>query len=382
MNEEPRILLLTLSFGSGHVRASQTIAEELKHLRPDARVSIIDALECCRWWFHAFYVTPYWVMVRHFPRAWRRLFETRVKNRHSRTAPEWVFRFGCSQVFDTIGRINPDVIVAVEVAACEMAAIAKREGLTGARLVSVITDHEAEPVWVKEEVDSYAVADETVRQQLILWGAPQHKVEVTGIAVDASFAKSSLGLSQESEKHNQPIVLLMGGGMGPTRMDQVVELLCKSGVPMELVAVAGHDRHVQKKLGRVRAEPPVSLRVLGWADDVAGLMQAATLLVTKPGGLTISEAAFCGLPVILFDALPGPEQRNAAHLASEGAASITSGVEETVDATISLLRDEQTRCAMSQKVRQLSSPDAAANIARIVLGNGYLQTQVARAKTA
>lgn len=382
MNEEPCILLLTLSFGSGHVRASQAIAKELKHLRPDARISVIDALECCRWWFHAFYVMPYWVMVRHFPQAWRRLFETRVENRHSRTAPEWVFRFGCSQVFDSIGRINPDVIVAVEVAACEMAAIAKREGVTGARLVSVITDHEAEPVWVKEEVDAYAVADETVREQLILWGTPPPKVEVTGIAVDASFARSSLRLSPDSKKASPPMVLLMGGGMGPTRMDQVVEMLCKSGVPMELVAVAGHDRHVQKKLGRVRAEHPVSLQVLGWADDVAGLMQAATLLVSKPGGLTISEAAFCGLPMILFDALPGPEQQNAARLASEGAALITSGVEETVQATISLIRDAETRYAMSLKARQLSSPDAALNIARIVLGNGHLQTQVARAKTA
>lgn len=381
MNEEPRILLLTLSFGSGHVRASQSIAKELKHLRPDARVSVIDALECCRWWFHAFYVTPYWVMVRYFPRAWRRLFETRVKNRHSKTAPEWVFRFGCSQVFDMIGRINPDVIVAVEVAACEMAAIAKREGLTAARLISVITDHEAEPVWVKEEVDSYAVADEMVREQLILWGAPQQKVEVTGIAVDASFAKSSLGFSQESEKHNQPIVLLMGGGMGPTRMDQVAERLCESGVPMQIVAVTGHDRRVQKKLSQLCAEPPVSLRVVGWADDVAALMRAATLLVTKPGGLTISEAALCGLPAVLFDALPGPEERNASRVASGGAALITQRVEETVAAAISLLRDERARRDMSLRARQLSSPDAATNIARMVLGNEY-PTPVARTRTA
>src|SRR5436190_22179029 len=319
MNDKPRILVLTLSFGSGHVRASQTIAKELEHLTPAAQVSVIDALERCRWWFYAFYAAPYWVMVRHFPQAWRRLFETRVRNRHSRTAPEWAFRFGCSQVFDAIARINPDVIVAVEVAACEMGAIAKREGLTAARLISVITDHEAEPVWVKEEVDAYAVADETVREQLILWGTPERKVEVTGIAVDVSFARASLLTSLSSNGHSKPLVLLMGGGMGPTRMDRVAEMLCKSGVPMQIVAVAGHDRRVQKKLSQLRAEAPVSLRVVGWADDVAARMQAATLLITKPGGLTISEAALCGLPAVLFDPLPGPEQRNAARLASGGA---------------------------------------------------------------
>ncbi len=380
MNEKPRILVLTLSFGSGHVRAAQTIAKELKHLKPAVQVSVIDALEGCRWWFNVFYVAPYWMMVRHFPRVWRRLFATRVRNRHSRTAPAWVFRVGCSEVFDAITRINPDVIVAVEVAACEMGAIAKREGLTAARLVSVITDYEAEPVWVKQEVDTYAVADEAVREQLILWGTPRKKIEVTGIAVDASFAKACLGTSPNSNSHSKPLVLLMGGGMGPTRMDQVAKMLCESGVPMRIVAVAGHDRRMQKKLSQLRAEVPVSLRVVGWADDVAALMQDATLLVTKPGGLTISEAALCGLPVVLFDALPGPEQRNAARLASGDAALITKGVEETVAAVISLLRDERSRCKMSLKARQLASPDAAKNIAQIVLGNGYVATQVARTR--
>ena len=151
---------------------------------------------------------------------------------------------------------------------------------------------------------------------------------------------------------------------------------------MQIVAVAGLDRRVQKKLSQLRAEAPVSLRVVGWADDVAALMQAATLLITKPGGLTISEAALCGLPAVLFDPLPGPEQRNAARLASGGAALITREVEETVAAAISLLRDEQTRREMSLRARQLASPDAGTNIARIVLGNGYLPTQVAQTRTA
>jgi len=382
MNVQPRILVLTLSFGSGHVRASQTIAKELKRITPGAQVSVIDALEGCSWWFYAFYAAPYWMMVRHFPRAWRRLFETRVKNRHARTAPEWAFRIGCSQVFDAIKRTNPDAIVAVEVAACEMAAIAKREALTAARLVSVITDHEAEPIWVKREVDAYAVPDQTVGEQLIVWGAPRTKIEVTGIAVDASFARTSFLTSPTSDNHAKPLVLLMGGGMGPTRMDRVAEMLCKSGVPMRIVAVTGHDRRMQEKLTRLRAEAPVSLGVLGWADDVATLMQTAALLVTKPGGVTISEAALCGLPAVLFDALPGPEQRNAARLASAGAALITTGVEETVAAVISLLRDEPTRRDMSLRARQLASPDAATNIARIVLGHGYPPTQIARTRTA
>ena len=378
---QPRILLLTLSFGSGHVRASHVIAKELQDLRPDAQVRVVDALQGCRWWFRAFYVAPYWLMVRHFPSVWRKLFETRLRNRHSRTAPAWAFRRGCAHIFDAIAQIDPDVIVAVEVAACEMAAIAKGDCLTHARLISVITDHETEPVWVKDEVDAYAVADETVREQLISWGAPADKINVTGIAVDACFAKPNTHKSSD-ESFRKPLVLLMGGGMGPTRMDQVVELLCKSKVPMEIVAVAGHDRRIWKKLTRLHAEPPVCLQLLGWADNVSELMHAASLLVTKPGGLTISEAAMCGLPAVLFDAVPGPEQRNAARLVNAGAALMTSNTQETAAAVISLLRDESTRRSMSVKARQLARPDAAINIARIVLGDEYFPMKVAQAQTA
>ena len=132
----------------------------------------------------------------------------------------------------------------------------------------------------------------------------------------------------------------------------------------------------------MRAHAPVSLRVVGWADDVASLMRAADLLITKPGGVTISEAALCGLPAVLFDSLPGPEERNAARLASSGAALISRGGEETAAAAISLLRDEPARRAMSLKARQLARPYAAFNIARIILDDRSLSNQVARTRTA
>ena len=121
--------------------------------------------------------------------------------------------------------------------------------------------------------------------------------------------------------------------------------------------------------------------LLGWTDDVAALMHSATLLITKPGGVTIAEASLCGLPAVLFDPIPGPEQTNAARLANAGAAMVTNGVEETVAAAISLLNDDRARRAVSAKARELARPDAATNIARIIL-NRESSREVARTKTA
>ncbi len=126
MNEPRRILILTLSFGSGHVRAVQVIARELQRQAPDADVRVVDALEDCRLLFRAAYVWPYWAMIRYAPSLWARFFAARTKRMDTQTAPAWAFRYGCAHVFDFIAEFKPDTIVASEVAACEMACIAKK----------------------------------------------------------------------------------------------------------------------------------------------------------------------------------------------------------------------------------------------------------------
>ncbi len=189
MNVMPRILVLTLSFGSGHLRASQAIAKELKRIAPRADVRVVDALAECRLWFRACYEWPYWFMLRYAPALWDRLNRARLEDKHDRTAPQWAFRLGCPKVFDAIEKFKPDVIVAGEVAACEMAVIGRQMGITQAPIVNVITDYEAEPIWVKREVDAYFVPDENVRAEMIDWGAPADRISISGIELESSSAQ-------------------------------------------------------------------------------------------------------------------------------------------------------------------------------------------------
>ncbi len=364
-----RVLILTLSFGSGHTQAARTVARELKSQTPDAEVCVIDALEDCRRLFRAGYVWPYWAMVRYAPALWDRFFARRISRKIQHTAPDWTFLWGCPRVFQSIAEFKPHTIVAVEVAACEMAAIAKREGLTNARIINVITDYEAEPAWVKRETDFYVVGDDGVRTQLSYWGVPEEKIKTCGIPTDMRFR------SRNDERTTRarygiyddiPIVLIMGGGMGPTRMHRVVAHLVENREQMHVIAVTGHDRKARRKIARFCAEPTISLRLIGWTEDIAALMNAASILVTKPGGLTIAEAYLCRLPLVLFDAIPGPEQRNSARVAEAGAGILTKSPLETALAVVSLLRDESARRRMSACAQRLARPDATAEIVRLI----------------
>src|SRR5215472_6144343 len=126
----PHVLVLTMSFGSGHLRAAAAVAEALRDDMPDVDVRIVDALEGCNPLFRAFYVWPYWAMLRYAPWLWDRFFAARLKNKVDKTAPAWAFRLGCRRAFDAIARFAPDVILASEVAGCEIATIARHRGLT------------------------------------------------------------------------------------------------------------------------------------------------------------------------------------------------------------------------------------------------------------
>jgi processive 1,2-diacylglycerol beta-glucosyltransferase len=210
------------------------------------------------------------------------------------------------------------------------------------------------------------VPDENVRADLIDWGAPAEKIEICGIPVDPAF---DLARGERTTQVGDDVrmVLLMGGGMGPTRMDEVARQLGESKVPMHIVAVAGHDKRARRKLESLKLKSPVSLQVLGWTDDVAALMQGASILVTKPGGLTIAEAALCSLPTVFFDPIPGAEFVNAKRMIDAGGAVISNGASETAAIVVKLLRDEPSRRAMSVRANKVARPNARREVAQLVL---------------
>jgi processive 1,2-diacylglycerol beta-glucosyltransferase len=276
-------------------------------------------------------------------------------------------------VFRVIVEFAPDVIVAAEVAASEIAVLARRRGLTSAPIVNVVTDHHAEPAWVKREVFAYAVASEAVRDQLREWGARPEGVTVTGIPTAAEFRASSDAASTRLRyhiAHDVPLVVLMGGGMGPTRMDAIADALCASRRPLHVLAVAGRDRRAFATLSRLAHRYPDTLTVRAWIDDVGDVMKAASVLVTKPGGITTAEAAVCGVPMVMFDPIPGPEEHNASRVERTGAGILIRGTQDALAAIEGLLDDPSARAAMSARSAVSGTPAAADMVARLV-GEAY-----------
>lgn len=362
-----RILILTMSFGSGHIMASRAIADSIQELDPNVEVETVDCIEQASFFFRALYVWPYWLMIRYAPSLWARLFRARQERFHRQTAPPWLFRLGCARVFQKIRDWKPDLVVATEVGACEIASLARQATLTRAPVIAVATDHESEPAWLKKEVDQYFVPTREVSNQLERWGVTPGKIVVSGIPVASKFHKqetsddSKMALGIPSDR---PVVLVMGGGMGPLKMDDIVLRLAAMPGPMTVLAVTGMNAKMKHRLEALCGEfpPEKSLHVYGWTDQVDVMMRAADVLVTKPGGLTLTEAACVGLPMVCVNPIPGPEEAHCRLIEREGLGVVAKTLKD-IPARVREFVEKPIARHCPVWLRQ----DAAGIIARILL---------------
>src|SRR5437016_1519367 len=363
-----KIAILTLSVGAGHVRAAEEVQRALADREDLTEARVFDAVELGSAWFRRFYVESYWWMLRRTPGVWRRLFERRQRKRHRSTAPPWVFRYGCRTLLDELKAFAPHLVISTEIGAAETAAVGKRGGWSTAPVLAVVTDFQSEPPWVQREIDFYCVASDEAKRQLIGWGVSPHRVLVCGIPIDPAFAlaydkpelMNSLGLAE-----GRPIVLVMGGGMGPVPLDEIILNLDRCRLPLQVLAVTGRNQQMKSRVENLRGQVALDLRVLGWSDNIPELMAAADLLITKPGGLTTAEAMAMGLPMVLTHPIPGPEERNLDYLTRQGVALAARTLREIPELVSRILTRGQERDEMVRRARELARPDAADAIAQV-----------------
>jgi processive 1,2-diacylglycerol beta-glucosyltransferase len=368
MNNPKKIMILTLSVGSGHVQASTVIRDALADGPESLEVKNVDAIPLSEPWFPWLYVQPYWWMLRYKREAWRWWYEWRQRKRHRATAPRWVFRRGCVKVLKELRDFSPNLVVVTEVGAAEIAVIGKREGWFAAPILAVLTDFQAEPPWVQREIDFYCVATQQAKTQLIGWGVSPHRILISGIPIDPTFAlhRDKAETIRKLGLHaRQPVALLMAGGMGMAPLDRMAIELERCGVPLQVIAVAGHDRELEAKLHRLRGKIALDLLSFGWTNRVPELMAAADVLITKPGGLTVSEALASGVPMILTHPIPGPEERNILYLVRHRVAVHARRLEEIPLLTSQLLARPERRKQIDRRARELSRPEAAHAIAQV-----------------
>ena len=227
------------------------------------------------------------------------------------------------------------------------------------------------PFTEETRLDAYIIPAEDLAPDYVRCGLPPEKLHPFGIPTKRAFA-GAMGKAEARARlrldPQKKYILITGGSMGGGAIKETMDALIR-GVrgrrDVALIVVCGSNRELYDNLVSQRPENTV---VVGYTDDMAAYMKAADIFVTKPGGLSSTEAAVCGIPILHTAGIPGCETCNAQYFEAHGMSMIGRDPEEILTRAMALLFDEQKCAAMASSQRAMADGMAAARICEFAEG--------------
>ncbi len=186
-----------------------------------------------------------------------------------------------------------DVVVNTHFLPAEMIAALRRKGEVVTPQLTVTTDFETHRLWVNQPCDRYFTATEEGALNLQYWGVPAADIVVTGIPIHPAFGEPKDRAECQRRQGltgGRPVLLQLAGGFGVGPIERLFESILRVETPVELVVVAGRNAELKTRLEQIAVPPRHLAHVFGFTTAMDELMAAADLVVSKPGGLTTSEA--------------------------------------------------------------------------------------------
>jgi len=350
------LLILQCPAGGGHKAAARAIAERAEARGIGARV--IDALSFAPPWFAKLYVDTHLRSSAYIPTLYGSAYfasnhRSAVDGELRKRFDHWIGR----PLLQEVLRGDPLAVVTTHFFPMIKLGWARRRGRLTAPLIEVITDYATHAVWAEPGADAYCAPHGRACDDLVRHGISPALVVPTGIPVRAEF-----GAILPIEPGRQLRVLVTSGGFGVGPVSRVLRSLAP--IPnLAVTVVCGHNPHLVERLSRISAELALDARVIGFEREMPARVAEADVVVTKPGGLTVSECLAAGRPLILVGAVPGQESLNEAWVTEQGAG--LGCAPEAVGAILDQLRLGALP-EMGVRARALGAPHAADRVLDVV----------------
>lgn len=233
----------------------------------------------------------------------------------------------------------------------------------------VVTDlTDVQRLWFNDEATMHFVPSEAVRQQALADDIERSRIRVTGIPVQPEFSQESRGqtaLRQELGWDNDLPTALLVASSRTQQLGSIARMLDRAGEKLQLVVVCGGDQEMYDQLSIYDWQGTVQL--YNWVSQMPQMMKAADFIITKAGGLIVSESLACGLPLILSEALPGQEAGNARYVVKNNVGAWAPGPGEVLATVHNWLKDGAGALKkVKENARKLGRPKAAFDIAEVL----------------
>jgi len=388
-----RILIATVTAGGGHIAAAAALDEAWRALRPDDVVERIDLIKFFSPLHRKVYADGYVKLVERAPELWGFIFGKTDNPKAARRMNK--LRRALSgksrgRFVRHLKQFKPDAVLCTHYLPLETLGLLKTSegrvtrvpnplkklGTHATRpsenwmqpfVVSIVTDFEAHALWMDAGVDLYCVAAEETKARIVARGATAGSVVATGIPIAARFsAKPDARAVRKNHglRDDLPVLLVLSGGFGMGPVAEILAELDKVPRPFQTIVVTGRNEDLRRKLAAQDRKHPT--HVLGFASNMHELMAVSEIIITKPGGLSSSEALALGKPLFILNPIPGQEAANSDFLLEHGAAAKVNRVED-LPFRIEQLLGSKKLTEMAKAAKSLGRPQSALAICREVL---------------
>lgn len=361
-----RTLFMTAAIGSGHHQAQRAVSLALKARGVQVQEELLETTDYMNRVERGVGVDLYALALRHAPWLYRSFYDSTDRGGLWNHGIEFLFRQGQGRFQPELMQFDPQVVVSSFWAPCAVAGrIRQHQGMNFLNAL-VVTDYRTHFHWARPEADLLLVAAEETRAQMIGRGIPPERVVVTGIPIAPVFKTllnaDRAGLKEKLNLRPEwPLILLSAGGTGVYRSLKPVlgELGLLGKRAQVVIPGACSEARTETVGGTVFHHVP-------FTPDFPVLLAASEVVVGKAGGLTVAESTALGVPMIVFDPIPGQEEHNADFLARAGAGFYVKSLSGVRAAVLQAL-DADEHARLSAAACAVGHVDAADRVAQAIL---------------
>jgi processive 1,2-diacylglycerol beta-glucosyltransferase len=375
-----RILIATMTAGGGHNAAAAALEETWKIQRPADVIERVDLLKFFSPLHRKIHIDGYVKLVERAPEVWGMVFKTTDNTKATRRLSKLKLALPSNsrnRILKCFKEFCPDIVLCTHYSLLEtLGVLREKPDSPNPFVVSIVTDFEAHALWMEAGVDLYCVAAEETKARLVARGVKPENIVATGIPISTRFLKETDEKAVRQRygwRDDLPVLLVLSGGFGMGPVAEILQELDKVPAAFQTVVVTGKNEELRRELAAQDRKHPT--QILGFATNMHELMSVSALIITKPGGLTTSEAMALGKPLFILNPIPGQEAANSDFLLEHGAAVKVNRVEDLPYRIEQLLASKKL-AEMSKAAKKIGRPLAAQKICEEVVKRCQRQSSI------
>jgi len=369
-----KALILSVSAGGGHTQASEALKKNILLRAPDSEVIIIDTLKYINPILDKVVIGGYLKSLKISPSLFGKFYYHSESDEGianvTTVISSWFNEAMTFKLLPLINDVRPDILICTHPFPIEMVSILKGKGKINIPCLSIVTDYYSHYLWLHQNIDGYIVSNDEMIDDMVSKGIERSTIHPFGIPVCPDFLVASdkgETLRELDLKEGIPTILVMGGSLGLGKIKAIYEELLKVDTEIQIIVITGNNSKLYSELESLKETSKKETRIIGFTNEVNKFMRCSDLLVTKPGGLTLTESLICGIPLVLFSPLPGHEEKNGDFLYRHNLAVNITEISDCAGIIENLLSDKTALTAMKSNCKYYSKPNAGEDIYNLIM---------------